>query len=154
MTVIFVSAFVLNAVWENLHSLLYLNYKGAEITEIILLRAALADALMITAMSLPFIFFQSFKKQEWLILAIGFILAISIEWYGLGTNRWVYKHLMPIIPVVYVGLTPAIQLGLLGYLSLKLQDRIVGSNNVPRIDETGLIGRSKSTTKSLNTPRQ
>src|ERR1035437_9162789 len=114
---IFLSAFILNAIWENLHSFLYVDYMNTQITEVILLRAALADAVMITIISLPFVLFQSWKKQSWIIILLGFILAVSIEWWALGTGRWEYSAYMPIIPFLYVGLTPAIQLGLLGYIS-------------------------------------
>ena len=122
---IFLSAFILNAIWENLHSFLYVDYMNTQITEVILLRAALADAVMITIISLPFVLFQSWKKQSWIIILLGFILAVSIEWWALGTGRWEYSAYMPIIPFLYVGVTPAIQLGLLGYISFKIQEYLV-----------------------------
>jgi len=121
---IFVSAFVLNAVWENLHSFLYVNYMGGEITELILLRATLVDAVMIVFITLPFVLISSFKKHNWLIVFIGIVVAISIEWYALATGRWAYNAYMPIIPLLSVGLTPAIQLGLLGLLSFKINEKI------------------------------
>src|SRR3989344_878851 len=120
---IFVSAFVLNAVWENLHSFLYVNYMGGEITELILLRATLVDAVMIVFITLPFVLISSFKKHNWLIVFIGIVVAISIEWYALATGRWAYNAYMPIIPLLSVGLTPAIQLGLLGLLSFKINEK-------------------------------
>jgi len=121
---IFVSAFILNAVWENLHSFLYDNYMGGKITESILLRATLADAIMIILITLPFVLISSFKKYEWLIIVIGIVVAVSIEWYALTTLRWAYNDYMPIIPLLSVGLTPTIQLGLLGYLSFKINEEI------------------------------
>ena len=117
ITYIFFISFALNLIWENLHVFLYDNYMGGKITEFILLRATLGDAIMITVISLPFIFLPFFKKNQWLILPIGFIIAISIEWYALSAGRWAYNDLMPIIPFLNVGLTPAIQLGILGYFS-------------------------------------
>jgi len=122
--VIFVSAFVLNLVWENLHSFLYGNYMGSKITESILLRATLADAVMITIIILPFVFLSSFKRYNWLIIFIGIVVAVSIEWYALGTGRWAYNSYMPIIPLISIGLTPVLQLGLLGYLSFKIEEYI------------------------------
>ncbi len=118
---IFIISFILNLIWENLHVFLYDNYKNGIITEFILLRATLADAIMITIITLPFILFPSIRKLDWIIILIGFILAICIEWWALGTGRWAYNAYMPIIPLLSVGLTPAIQLGLLGYLSFKIQ---------------------------------
>lgn len=92
---------------------------NGNITEFILLRATLTDAVMITIISLPFIFLEIFRKHSWLIIPIGIIIAISIEWYALGTGRWAYNSYMPIIPFLATGLTPTIQLGLLGYISFK-----------------------------------
>lgn len=121
---IFIIAFILNAIWENFHSLLYDNYMGNKITELILLRATLADAVIITIVILPFIFYPALKRQNWVIILVLFIISIGIEYYALGTGRWAYNTLMPIIPFLSVGLTPAIQLGLLGYISFKIEERI------------------------------
>ena len=121
---IFMIAFILNVIWENLHSLLYDNYMGGKITEFILLRATLADAVIITITTLPFVFFPLLKRQSWLIIFIGFIISIFIEHYALGTSRWTYNSLMPIIPFLSIGLTPSIQLGLLGYFTFKIEEYI------------------------------
>ncbi|MFA5987208.1 MAG: hypothetical protein WC797_00970 [Candidatus Paceibacterota bacterium] len=118
---IFAIAFILNVVWENFHSFLYDNYKGGEITELILLRAALFDALIILFMALPFFVFSFLQDKFLAVIIVGFVLAVFIEWWALDTNRWSYNIYMPIIPFLSVGLTPAIQLGLLGYFSIKIQ---------------------------------
>ena len=120
---VFLLAFVLNVLWENWHSFLYNNYMGGKITEFILVRASLFDALLITIILFPFMFFETFKNKSWLIIIIGIIIAILNEWYGLSTGRWVYNSSMPILPVIGVGLTPVLQLGTLGYFSLKLAER-------------------------------
>lgn len=117
---IFIVAFFLNAIWENLHALLYENYMNGEITEFILLRATLADAIIITFITLPFIFSPLFKKHGWIIFFVGFIISVGIEWWALSTGRWTYNAYMPVIPILSVGLTPAIQLGLLGYFSFQI----------------------------------
>lgn len=93
---------------------------GGEITEFILIRASLFDALLITIILLPFIFFDKLKNKSWLIIIIGVIIAILNEWYGLGTGRWMYNSFMPILPIINVGLTPVLQLGILGYVSFRL----------------------------------
>ncbi|MEK7603867.1 MAG: hypothetical protein AAB461_01975 [Patescibacteria group bacterium] len=116
---IFILSFVLNLIWENLHSFLYTGYKGGEITEFILVRASVFDAVLITFISLPFLYIESLKNKIWFILFIGTAVAIFNEWYGLSTERWEYNKYMPIIPVLGVGLTPALQLGLLGYFSYR-----------------------------------
>lgn len=123
-TVIFLSAFVLNLVWENIHSYLYSNYMGGEITQFILVRASLFDALLITVILLPFIYLQILKNRVFLMLLVATIIAIINEWYGLSTNRWMYNSFMPIIPIIETGLTPTIQLGVTGYISYILDEHI------------------------------
>lgn len=123
MAVIFFFAFVLNFVWENLHSLLYENYMGRPITEFILLRATLADAVMIAAVAFPFLYFSGLRAHRWIAILLWIILAVVIELFALSTGRWAYNEYMPLVPFLGVGLTPTIQLALLGYLSLRLTER-------------------------------
>lgn len=117
---IFILAFFLNFIWENLHSLLYAHYKGGAITELILLKATLFDAVFITLMTIPFFKIPYFKNRLWYSIIFGIAAAILIEWSALNTGRWAYNEAMPIIPVLQTGLTPTIQLGLLSYLTYKL----------------------------------
>jgi hypothetical protein len=121
---IFIVAFVLNLIWENLHSLLYDNYKGGVINQFILMRATLSDAIYIVFMVLPFVLYPAFKKNDWLIIVFGVAISIAIEYYALSTGRWEYNSMMPIIPYLGIGLTPTIQLGLLGYASFKLGEGV------------------------------
>lgn len=125
VSIIFISAFLLNLAWESLHAVLYANHQGGEITQFILLRASLADALMITLITLPFIFLPFFKKHLWLVVLFGVILSVLIEIWALNIGRWSYNEYMPIIPYLSVGLTPVIQLGLLGYISFKIPDHFL-----------------------------
>lgn len=120
---IFVISFLLNLIWENLHAFLYDNYMGGKITEFILLRASLFDALLITLISLPFLYLYFLKDKSWLIFVFGTIIAVLNEWYGLNTTRWAYNAFMPIIPILETGITPTIQLGLLGYVTFKISEK-------------------------------
>lgn len=122
---IFLVALVLNFLWENIHSHLYDNYKGGRITQFILFRASLFDALLISIIVSPFIFLESTIQYNWIIIVIGFIVAVFNEWYGLNTKRWKYKPSMPIIPILNVGITPAIQLAILGYASFYMYENVV-----------------------------
>lgn len=119
LAIIFVVAFALNLIWENLHAVLYDNYQGGGITELILLRATLFDAIFIVLICLPFVLFPKLKSKSNWIFVLGLILAIAIELYALATGRWAYGSLMPVIPFLNIGLTPTIQLGVLGVLSFK-----------------------------------
>jgi hypothetical protein len=117
---VFLISFFLNLIWENLHSFFYDVYKGEVITEFILIRATLGDAVMLTILFLPFLYLDFFKKRLWLIIPIGLALAIKIELFAMMTNRWTYNEFMPIIPYLNVGLTPTIQLALLGYVTYRI----------------------------------
>ena len=121
---IFATSFILNLIWENLHSIFYANYMGGNITEFILIRASVFDAILITIILLPFLYVSYFKNKTWLIFVVGIVIAILNEYYGLSTGRWAYNSMMPIIPILNIGLTPAIQLALLGYISFKTEEYV------------------------------
>jgi hypothetical protein len=115
---VFLAAFVLNWPWEILHSNLYIHYKGGEITQFILFRAALGDAFMILGLIIIAGLFN--KYNTIFLIVIGTMLAIGIEIYALNAGRWEYKSLMPVIPLLGTGLTPTIQLALTGWVAMKV----------------------------------
>lgn len=118
--VVFASAFALNFLWENAHSILYAAYMGGKITEWILIRAAFGDAVIILLIVWPFIIHKELRNRDWVIAAAGIVVAALIEVLALQSGRWSYNELMPAVPIVKIGITPLIQLGLLGYVSYKL----------------------------------
>src|SRR3989338_11150690 len=115
LLIIFGLAFSLNLIWENLHSYLYVHYQGGKITEWILLKAALFDAIFTTLLAVIFIPVGYFKNRLWWSLVIGIIFAVILERFALSTGRWAYNDLMPIIPLIKTGLTPTLQLGLISF---------------------------------------
>lgn len=117
---IFILAFIFNFIWENIHANFYIHYQGGNISQLILLRATLFDAIFITLLSILFIFNKYFNQRLWYSIIIGVIFAIILEHWALSTNRWAYNDLMPIIPVIKTGLTPTLQLGLLSFLIFKI----------------------------------
>ena len=118
--IIFAFAFLLNLIWEHLHSVLYVSYKGEAITNPILFRASLFDgAVTVLCYFLLSQLPQHLRKAGLLSLALT-VFAIGLEEWARATGRWVYADAMPVIPFLAVGLTPTIQLGLLGYISIKL----------------------------------
>ncbi len=98
---------------------------GGKITEFVLIRASLFDAILIVIILVPFIYLSALKNKSWLIIVIGVIIAIFNEWYGLSTGRWVYNSFMPILPIIKIGLTPTLQLGILGYFSFKIGEYLL-----------------------------
>ncbi len=117
---VFILAFVLNFVWENLHSFLYIYYQGGNIGEYVLFRAAFWDAVIILGMIFFLRLTLFLKNQSWILIFVGIIIAIIVEKFALATGRWQYKDIMPIIPYLNTGLTPTIQLGFLAYLTHKI----------------------------------
>ena len=116
---IFIVAFLLNTIWETIHSLLYIQYRGGVISEYVLLRAAAFDAAIILLGIFIAQRFFGFHKIQFLLIFWLFV-AIIIEWWALATGRWVYSGAMPIVPFLEIGLTPMIQLATLGLFSYLL----------------------------------
>ncbi|KKU85640.1 MAG: Membrane protein [Parcubacteria group bacterium GW2011_GWA1_47_9] len=117
---IFILALVLNFIWEELHSRFYIQYQGEPITHAILARAAFFDALIILIGAVFLLFLPPFLGRIWLVLTGLLMFAIGLEIFALATGRWQYNQSMPMIPVLGIGLTPTIQLALLGFLSYSI----------------------------------
>ena len=121
---IFGIAFILNILWENAHALLYVHYKGAVITEFILFRAALFDALVITLIAYIFLDLIKIKYSILIVACVLVLFSIGLEMWALETSRWAYTVAMPLVPFLNTGLTPTIQLGILGYLSIVISQYV------------------------------
>jgi hypothetical protein len=65
----------------------------------------------------------TFWKIFYFVVAGGTV-AVMIEIFALRDERWVYSSLMPMLPVVDVGLSPFLQLILLPYLSCFLASKV------------------------------
>ena len=130
---IFLVAWLLNLLWENVHVLLYEHYQGmvfAQISQlekfVILLQASIFDGAFITgAVLVGTLLSKLFKSKQEEKTTMAFLLGVSIafamtlEMNALESGRWAYNELMPIIPFLNVGLTPTIQLALTGYLAYR-----------------------------------
>lgn len=123
LLLIFIYAFLFNLVWENLHSFLYMQYRGGAITQWILLRATLFDAVFIAVLGVLFMSVVYLRDRQWLAVLFGIIAAVGIERYALQSARWAYNDFMPIIPLLRVGFTPTMQLGLLSYIIFRMVNR-------------------------------
>ena len=115
---LFTVAFLINWIWEILHSKLYIHYQNGEITNFILFQAAVLDGLIILLIVLVALRIK-INPGKFVLLA-GLITAIFIEIWPAQTGRWAYNDPMPIIPFLKVGLTPVIQLSLTDYLAQRL----------------------------------
>ena len=117
IVLIFIIAFALNAFWEFWHAQFYIHYQGGAITALILLRAAMVDATIISAITLCMMLTSRLQRGVWFMIAAGLVIAAFLELWALSTNRWAYNETMPLIPFLHIGLTPTVQLALLGTIS-------------------------------------
>lgn len=67
-------------------------------------------------MAILFLRVAYFRERKWYALIFGFIAAVALERFALGSGRWAYHDLMPIVPLLHTGLTPTIQLGVISYV--------------------------------------
>ena len=144
IVLIFTIAFALNALWEFWHAQFYIHYQSGAITAFILLRAALVDAAIITIAVFVWVHRKSPVKSHgagfsnsrelenlwdakilWFAIPAWLIVAILLEKWALATNRWAYNETMPLIPFIETGLTPTIQLALLGTISWYIAQRFI-----------------------------
>lgn len=117
---LFVVAFGLNFLWEEAHHVLYVSYQGGEITHLILLRAALVDAVVTAVLFGPLLL--CVRSRSFLLISVflAVVFAVGLEMFALATGRWVYQSSMPLIPFFHVGLTPTVQLAVLGTIAFFL----------------------------------
>lgn len=129
-------SFVLNFIWEVMQMPFYV----CDLTWIDCLKACavagLGDVVMIVGIFIIVTFIFSKENQfikitgrDYLLMALlGFLFAIIFEQFAEITNRWQYTELMPIFPILKIGMVPLIQLTLLTpvsvYISLKLIQKI------------------------------
>ena len=120
---------VLNLIWEFSHYQLYNDLTGIPQTLHIII-ASFSDVFWVFI-----IFFCVFlinrgiewmenptKKDYFLIVIFGLVIAILIEIINLNLGRWAYKEIMPTI--LGIGLSPLLQLAITGVLSLLILKKL------------------------------
>jgi hypothetical protein len=131
LALIFALAFAFNYTWEHLHAVLYTQYKGGSITDAVLFHATLLDATFISLITLPFLMVEGWRRRAHLIIPIGLFLGAVIELWALNTGRWAYASTMPLVPFLHVGLSPLLQLGVLGYVSYTITTAVLSQGRHP-----------------------
>lgn len=118
-----VAAFALNWAWEMLQMPAYAEMAGRSWWETLLpcTLAAVGDTAItfaiygIGALAAGQVHWG--MEQRWNVYATGALLggacAVAYEWKALGSGRWSYTQGMPVLPLLGVGLWPALQLTLL-----------------------------------------
>jgi hypothetical protein len=113
---LFLSSFVTNLIWENLHAKLYIHHLNQVITERTLIVASLGDAIIITAVALAFMKISFLSERLWISIPLFIAISIIIELHALSVHRWAYAESMPLIPYLNVGVSPTVQLAVTGFI--------------------------------------
>jgi hypothetical protein len=106
---------------------LYVHYKAGPITELLLVRSALVDGVLITSLVLVASLLRVNKFVTMVVGGLG--IAVGLEQWALATGRWAYTEVMPLVPWFHTGLTPTLQLAITGCLVLWLLSRLQPNSN-------------------------
>ncbi len=136
---VFAAGFLVNLIWEALHVSLYHGGSYLPIDASVfsvwlwptLLHVSTIDGLCILALYAvvaflrrDFFWIQSPSGRDMaLVVFLGLVIASFIEVQGLAGGKWGYGPLMPIVPILEVGLTPFLQLAATALLSFFLVRR-------------------------------
>ena len=125
---IIITALPLHFIWEMLQMPLYQCQLGFSQCVSICFVASLGDVVMtLVIFILIAIAYQDFNwhidlhNGKYILAAvIGLLFAIIFEQFAVQTSRWEYSLLMPLIPLLKIGMSPALQMTLLTPLVFKL----------------------------------
>lgn len=130
--------FIINFLWEISQMFLYENHTNGFWNFIFLhIKASLGDVVIFLLIYLlGALIFQSKKwfvkenKSKYFIASLlGLIIAIVIERYALATQRWAYNNLMPVIPLLKVGLSPILQMIILPPITILFLEKLKSKNS-------------------------
>ncbi len=118
-------AFILNLGWEHLMLPLYSGYAALGSGWRLNVWAAGWDVFYVLVITV-LVALQK-RDKEWMLkqrardfstsALLAFLVALFVEYKALYLGRWGYSPLMPIIPLLGVGLTPVIQMSVLAPFS-------------------------------------
>lgn len=127
-------AFLLNWPWEALHAAAYVESSDSLLYRFRhCLPMAGTDALWTLALWLASAGLVSRAEGgRWrlgVVAAFGFVTAVLVEHVALTQERWTYNDLMPVVPIVDVGLWPVAQMTLLPVFATWLVTRRSGQKS-------------------------
>lgn len=129
--IVFVVAIALNFVWEMFQGVLYEPMGTFWQATLRCFVASVGDGLLtLVVVGVGVI---AFSSSEWFVhgrprryvfaAAVGLVVAVVVEYWGLATGRWVYGARMPRVPGTELGLVPLVQLVLVTPMTLWLAAR-------------------------------
>jgi hypothetical protein len=135
---VFFFGLLLNVAYELWHSVFYTHFTQPGYTYSELVAMLLGSAVGDGFLALIHLFVVTVLRRgrwqwqwprDWKTLGFvilwALVVQIGIEIGALATGRWAYNSRMPVIPVLQVGLTPAIQMPLLMIPTLWLAQRLL-----------------------------
>ena len=124
MLCLFGVAFGLNWIWEATHAMAYVESTGPFAVRLRhCLPMAGTDALWtlaLWAIVTGLIHRQGAAWRFTALAAFGAVSAVAVERVALADGRWKYNALMPIVPIVDVGLWPVAQMTILPVITVWL----------------------------------
>jgi hypothetical protein len=126
------TSFVLHFAWEYMHFGLYRGYEEWAGTIPVYWLATVGDVLytlgafaLVSAIKKTYEWIHTATLSDYLMLVtLGCLIALFVEYKGIALDRWEYLPDMPIIPILGVGLSPVLQMALLLPLSVFLTQRV------------------------------
>lgn len=125
---VFVVAFLLNFAWELAQVPLYEGV-GRDLQSFLgCLSAAVGDAVFISVVYLALAAYHGSyrwaERRTWkdllAVLGAGMLFAVGAELVATQLGWWTYSSSMPVVPVLGVGLSPFVQLGFLGVVTVEI----------------------------------
>ncbi len=124
--ILFFIAFIINLIWEYLHSAFYTTIMKHDILGF--LSMASADGLLVLTIywivcleTRDFFWFAKLRKHIVLIIVSGIFLSFFIEIKNMYfTSVWSYTATMPILPILHVGASPVFQMIITPLLTFSL----------------------------------
>ena len=134
LTLVALVSFLLHLGWESLHVQLYTGYENWTGGAPVVFLATIGDVLytlgafaLVSGFKGSIEWIKEATKRDYLMLVtLGFLIALFVEYKGLALHRWQYLPDMPLIPLLQVGLSPIIQMALLLPLTVFMVSRMRG----------------------------
>lgn len=125
-----VVAVVLNYPWEMAQAFLFASMGSIAQASWRCFLASVGDGVMILGIHAAGC--QLFRSRLWFrgasagriafTIAVGALVGVAVEWWGLSIGRWQYEPTMPRVPGLELALVPLLQMPILAPVALRVTD--------------------------------
>lgn len=120
-TILIIVSFAVHFVWEYAHFSLYAGYEQWSGSVPAYFLATVGDVLytlgafaLVSGIKKSYEWISSATLADYLMLVtLGCLIALLVEYKGLALDRWEYLPEMPLIPLLGVGISPILQMAIL-----------------------------------------